>query len=77
MTSEDVSVPAPGGALPSHLATPTGAGPWPGVVVLHDLVGMSRADPAGSTSSAATALSVADCGNLQRAVKVFPDVRSR
>ena len=42
MTSENVRIPAPGGALPSYLATPTGAGPWPGVVVLHDLVGMSR-----------------------------------
>ena len=42
MTSEDVRVPAPGGALPSYLATPADPGPWPGVVVLHDLVGMSR-----------------------------------
>jgi carboxymethylenebutenolidase len=42
VTPEDVSIPAPGGALPSYLATPAGAGPWPGVVVLHDLVGMSR-----------------------------------
>ena len=42
MTSTVVQVPAPGGALPSYLAAPTGAGPWPGVVVLHDLVGMSR-----------------------------------
>lgn len=42
MTSGDVTIPAPGGALPCYLATPAGAGPWPGVVVLHDLVGMSR-----------------------------------
>ena len=42
VTAEDVSIPAPGGALPSYLATPAGPGPWPGVVVLHDLVGMSR-----------------------------------
>jgi carboxymethylenebutenolidase len=42
MTSDEVSVPAPGGALPSYVATPGGDGPWPGVVVLHDLVGMSR-----------------------------------
>ncbi|MFW3168889.1 dienelactone hydrolase family protein [Geodermatophilus sp. CPCC 206100] len=41
MTASDVSIPAPGGPLPGHLATPTGSGPWPGVVVLHDLVGMS------------------------------------
>ena len=42
MTSSEVSVAAPGGALPSYVSAPTGPGPWPGVVVLHDLVGMSR-----------------------------------
>ena len=42
MTSEDVRIPAPGGALPAYLATPAADGPWPGVVVLHDLAGMSR-----------------------------------
>jgi carboxymethylenebutenolidase len=42
MTADDVSIPAPGGPLPGHLAAPTGSGPSPGVVVLHDLVGMSQ-----------------------------------
>jgi carboxymethylenebutenolidase len=42
MTADDVDIPAPGGALPGYLAEPTGTGPWPGVVVLHDLAGMSR-----------------------------------
>jgi carboxymethylenebutenolidase len=41
-TSQQVTIPAPGGALPGYVAVPDGAGPWPGVVVLHDLVGMSR-----------------------------------
>jgi carboxymethylenebutenolidase len=41
-TSQEVSVPAPGGPLPAYVAVPDGAGPWPGVVVLHDMVGMSR-----------------------------------
>ena len=42
MTANDVSVPAPGGDLPGYLAAPAGQGPWPGVVVLHDLAGMSH-----------------------------------
>jgi carboxymethylenebutenolidase len=42
MTTSDVSVSAPGGPLPGYLAAPTGSGPWPGVVVLHDLAGMSH-----------------------------------
>jgi carboxymethylenebutenolidase len=42
MTPDELSIPAPGGALPAYVATPAGSGPWPGVVVLHDLVGMSR-----------------------------------
>lgn len=41
MTTGEVSVPAPGGQLPGYVAEPAGAGPWPGVVVLHDLAGMS------------------------------------
>ncbi|HLM06772.1 MAG TPA: dienelactone hydrolase family protein [Blastococcus sp.] len=41
MTSSQVSIPAPGGALPSYVAQPPSGWPWPGVVVLHDLVGMS------------------------------------
>ncbi len=42
MTAIDVSIPAPARSLPGYLAVPPGVGPSPGVVVLHDLVGMSR-----------------------------------
>lgn len=41
MTASEVGIAAPGGERPGYLAEPTGAGPWPGVDLLHDLAGMS------------------------------------
>ena len=38
----DVMITTPNGQMPAYVAAPAGAGPWPGVVVVHDFTGMSH-----------------------------------
>ena len=42
MPFSEVLLPTPRGGLSGYLATPAGSGPWPGVVVVFDIGGMSR-----------------------------------
>lgn len=37
----DIELTSPHGKLPCYLAKPEGEGPWPGVVILHDAMGMT------------------------------------
>ncbi len=37
----DVSYPVPGGTVTGYLAVPAGSGPWPAVVVIHEIFGVN------------------------------------